>query len=430
MNCLDGIAISGIPFVPGCVQGKVSRNLSAYCADDILVVEQQDLGRLNGHLPRAILIVDAALFSHPVIHLMHLNIPVVIVSRAEAGKLMDNDYVHVNGFTGEILNNDTGVRMPCQVPGNPLGHDKVLSADGKGVYLHCSVNHAKAAIDAVKFGASAIGLLRSEMVFPPDDRIPDMDFYKQAFTEICQAAHPLPVTIRLLDIAPDKQPSWLPKGTGRQSLLGLQGIRLYESDLIKPVMHAQLLAIKQVYKDFPLRLLVPYVTSFSEFVSVRKTIRQMVEPGIPVGAMAETPVALFDISYWLKQIDFIAIGTNDLMQCLFAADRDLPELRRYLNPYAPVLFRLLHRAAQEAGKGIANIQVCGMLSQLNGILPVLLGLGYKVFSVEPNKVPYLAQTIENTNISEAQTLAEHVCAAMDSRSVAKLLGVNLPTVWE
>ena len=150
---------------------------------------------------------------------------------------------------------------------------------------------------------------------------------------------------------------------------------------------------------------------------------------IAIGAMAETPVALLDIRNWLNDADFIAIGTNDLMQCLFAADRDLPEMRRYLNPYMPVLFRILMQAAREAAGKIHKVQVCGLLAQMPGILPLLLAMGYRKFSVESTGIPYLAQTIKETNVTNTQRLVKQVCAASNTKIVCKLLGVPVATIW-
>ena len=91
--------------------------------------------------------------------------------------------------------------------------------------------------------------------------------------------------------------------------------------------------------------------------------------------MTEVPAAILDMQHWFEVADFVSIGCNDLMQCLFAADRDIPELRNYLDPCAPALFRFLRQAATAAGENIDKVQLCGLLPQMPGVLPVLLGMG-------------------------------------------------------
>jgi phosphoenolpyruvate-protein kinase (PTS system EI component) len=111
------------------------------------------------------------------------------------------------------------------------------------------------------------------------------------------------------------------------------------------------------------------------------------------------------------------------MQCLFAADRDLPELSAHLDPYAPVLYRFLRQAAEAAGENLGNVQLCGLLPQMPGVLPVLLGMGYSAFSVEPMMIPYLARITAETSQSQAQVLVDEICAAKESREVRELLGL-------
>jgi phosphoenolpyruvate-protein kinase (PTS system EI component) len=137
--------------------------------------------------------------------------------------------------------------------------------------------------------------------------------------------------------------------------------------------------------------------------------------------MAETPAAILAMRHWFTEADFVAVGCNDLMQCLFAADRDVVELSRYLDPYAPELYNFLQQAATAAGKNINKVQLCGLLPQMPGVLPVLLGMGFRVFSVAPVMIPYLANTVNETDPAEAEALARRVCSATDSQQVRELL---------
>ena len=131
-----------------------------------------------------------------------------------------------------------------------------------------------------------------------------------------------------------------------------------------------------------------------------------------------------DIGNWGDLVDFFAVGTNDLMQCVFGADRDEPVLRRVLDPYAPVLYRLLDQVAQSAGEYQHRVRICGVLPRLSGILPILVGLGFRRFSVDPIWIPYLAQGLRGLKVADAEDLARRVCACRDSRAVCETLGLS------
>jgi phosphoenolpyruvate-protein kinase (PTS system EI component) len=231
------------------------------------------------------------------------------------------------------------------------------------------------------------------------------------------------VTIRLLDVAPDKMLKGILPDDVVGGALGLQGVRLYATEPVRSMLDAQLEAINKLTEHYDIRLLIPYLVNRQELDYWSKYINKALTKPVPVGAMVETPAGALDFQNWLDIADFVGIGCNDLMQCLFAADRDRPELRQYLDPYAPLLYRFLKPIAPTTTQQSTKVQICGVLSQLPGVLPVLLGLGYRAFSVDAALVPYLAQTVRSTRITEAEQLAEQVCHARESQQVIELLSL-------
>jgi phosphoenolpyruvate-protein kinase (PTS system EI component) len=137
--------------------------------------------------------------------------------------------------------------------------------------------------------------------------------------------------------------------------------------------------------------------------------------------MAETPGAVVDLANWGDLVDFFSVGTNDLIQYFFGADRDEPALSDMLDPYAPALYRLLQQVAADADKYRDEIRLCGVLPRLSGVLAILVGLGYRRFSVDPIWIPYLAESLYSTTIAEAKALASRVCNCKDSQEVVKTL---------
>ncbi len=362
--------------------------------------------------------VDAPLLGHSMLRLLARGIPTVAISEAQAARLPDGTPVLLDGATGRIGAPGEALAAP---PPRPVAGKPVTSADGMPVQLRASVRDAHSAAAAVANGAAAIGLVRSEQLAPAGDATPDAAFYAQALGAVCEAARPLAVTVRLLDIAPDKRPGWL-AAVSDKITFGMHGVRVYGWPAVRAVLDAQIEALAQLASHRELRVLVPYVTDLAEFEHWRERLRQRLPFTVPIGAMAETPAAALAIGEALVVADFVALGCNDLMQCLFGADRDAPALRRYLDPYAPVLYRFLRNVVAAAGAGIARVQVCGLLPQLQGVLPVMLGLGFCNFSVDPVTVPYLAQTVAATRVSAAAALADAVCAAHRSAEVCSMLG--------
>ena len=114
------------------------------------------------------------------------------------------------------------------------------------------------------------------------------------------------------------------------------------------------------------------------------------------------------------------------MQCLFGADRDTPGLRRQLDPYAPVLYRLLGKVMEVMQDSPDRVRVCGVLPRLSGILPVLVGLGFRRFSIDPIWIPYLARDLEALTLDAAEALADAVRRCEEACAVRELLGITTP----
>ncbi len=416
------IDIIGMPYVPGVTQGAIQHGGETNIANRILILQQQDIDTIFEQ-PIGFVVVEGAPFSHTMIRFMSMGIPTVIISEEQAELLQEGMTILLNGTSGHISTKIPDITQP-ESESLPISDHLVTTTDGVAVSMRASVRNHEAAQRSRLEGAEAIGLVRSEFLNPDDGSVPDSAFYVHAFGQICEAAAPLPVTIRLLDVAADKIPAWMPALDSAGGTLGLQGVRLYGIEPMGSVCQAQLAAINRLSERYAIRVLIPYLVRHEELCYWKGFIRQHLSESIPLGAMVETPASALDLANWFDQVDFIAIGCNDLMQCLFAADRDRGELRDYLDPYAPLLWRFMQQIAISAVAQLERIQLCGVLAQLPGVLPILLGLGYRAFSVEATLLPYLRQTITTTHISEAQRLAQQICAASESREVLALLGLD------
>jgi phosphoenolpyruvate-protein kinase (PTS system EI component) len=414
--------IHAMPYAPDRARGRLRRVSNPELSGAIALLYPTEIDQLHGK-PAGLVVIDGAPFSHTMIAVLRWGIPTVIVSKEQASALSEEMLVIIDGGSGIITSDraDEAVREQQSSSLTP-GEKQVLTADGETVVLLSSIRDAEGARNSVIKGASAIGLVRTEYLYPGDGSRPDQAFYERTIGEICSDAETLPVTIRLLDVSPDKYPPWLSPIKEAKTPLGLQGVRLFDTDPVGKVIKAQMDAIYSLSSRYQLRLIIPFLSRYEEILYWRDHLRRVMPEGMPLGAMVETPSGALDIARWLDAVDFVAVGCNDLMQSVFAADRDQPILKSYLDPYAPVLFRLFKQMAESVEGKLDHVQLCGLLPQFAGVMPILLGLGYRVFSVEAMLIPHLAHVIRGTSIQSAQTLAKRVCDSYQSRDVIELLG--------
>lgn len=408
--------IRGMGFVPGVARGRLSRDPTT---GGILLADHATL-RNPSIAPAGCVLLDAAPFSHASIGLLSRGIPTVMIGGAEAAPLREGIHLALDGASGRLLPADAPDSELTPLP-PPMPAD-LRTRDGEPVRIRASVRSAAAARLARERGIAGIGLVRTEFLLPAAGAVPDRAFYAAAFANLLQAAGRLPVTLRLLDLAADKHPAWA-SGLPDSGTLGLHGSRLYPHPLIRQVVEAQLQALAPLSRRHAIGLLLPNVDSVEQFRYWRAEIDTAgLDPGVTVGAMLETAGAVLVVDRFLATADQVGFGLNDLMQSLFGADRDLPAVRGQLDPYAPALYRFLRLAAELAGPAVERVQLCGILPQLPGVLPVLLGLGYRTFSVDVAHAPYLARTLAARSTEQDQDLAQAVCAAESGAAVAALLG--------
>jgi phosphoenolpyruvate-protein kinase (PTS system EI component) len=407
--------LKGIPYVAGQAQGSLQWGLQDDNSGTIVLLSERELCPFTNP-PAGLVVIDGAPFGHAMIPLLGLGLPTMIIDRSLTSALRNGTRVWLDGERGMLADKPLPDYPEIQrsIPSNQ-------TIDGERIHLRVSTRDVPAANQAATNGAEAIGLVRSEFLIPGEAALPDRAFYRQAFGSICRAASPLPVIIRLLDLAADKLPAWLPELEDVIGVLGLQGVRLFAYEPVRNVYLAQLNAIDQLSDRFDIRVLIPYLGSLAELCEWCERIRDQLHRPLPIGAMAETPATALQVAEWLQQVDFVALGCNDLMQCLFGADRSRTELSPYLDPYAPALYRFLRLVAESVPEQRDRLQLCGVLPQLPGILPLLLGLGFRVFSVEASSLDYLRRTIAGTSLAQARELVSRVCRAHDSAQVRALL---------
>ncbi len=424
------LSIQATPVFPGRASGTVGRAPERADRETILLLTQTEVTTLASAAAAGLVVVGPAPLSHPMIKLLQLGVPTVLVTHSQARTLVEGMHLSIDGGNG-CIGDPVETGPEPEEPPVPAAGMPMTTQDGGAVELRASVADAVGAARAVSHGAASIGLVRSEFLVPEGGREPDAGFYAAALSELCRAGQPLPVIVRLLDLAADKRPAWLvlDPAAGLSGALGVHGGRLYNLDTIRRVVDAQLKAVAGLASHCSLSILIPALDRLEDFLVWRRRIETGFELRLPVGAMIETPTAALDIGRWLEVADFAAVGRNDLMQCLFGADRDLAPVGTVPDPYAPALYRFLSHVAEAAGDALARLQLCGLLAQMPGVLTLLVGLGYRSFSVDPLLVPYLARLLRHITATHAKVLARQAQSAGESGEVRALLGLTRASIW-
>lgn len=273
------------------------------------------------------------------------------------------------------------------------------------------------------------GLLRTEFLYLERTVFPSEEEQFRMYRRIVDAMAGRPVTIRTLDIGGDKQLPYFKTPREANPALGWRGVRvtLEWQDLLR----VQIRAAMRANAHGPVRLLLPMISSLDEVHAVRKifdeTRAQLVQQGyqvasdIPLGAMIEVPSTLWILDDLLEVVDFVSVGTNDLVQYLLAVDRDNVFVTRLYDPQAPAVVRALSSIAESAKRAGKSACVCGEIAGDEAIAVMLAGMGYDSLSVTPNSLSMLKHALIHTSFEEAERVANEARSAKSSSEVRRLL---------
>jgi len=300
--------------------------------------------------------------------------------------------------------------------------------DGAIIELHANIEKPEDIVEAKKNGATGVGLFRSEFLFLNRDDLPDEEEQFIAYRTAATGMGTKPVTIRTFDLGADKQI----KGAERVAnnpALGLRAIRLC---LAEPqLFRTQLRALLRATHYGNIKILIPMLSSMSElnqtlqFIAVVK--RELDDEGIPydrevkIGGMIEIPAAALALNPFAKKLDFLSIGTNDLIQYALAIDRTDDEVAHLYDPLHPAVLYLLAHVIGIANKLDVPISVCGEMAGELRYTRLLLGLGLRQFSMFSAQVPAIKQRVLTSCLSEIKPLTQKILRADDPMKISDLL---------
>ena len=300
--------------------------------------------------------------------------------------------------------------------------------DGAVVELHANIEKPEDIHEVKENGATGVGLFRSEFLFLNRDQLPDEDEQFEAYRAAAEGMDGQPVTIRTFDLGADKQI----KGAERVAnnpALGLRAIRLC---LAEPMLfRTQLRALLRASSYGNIKILIPMLSSVSElnqtllFIEASKYSLDI--DGIPfnrevkIGGMIEIPAAALSVNTFAKKLDFLSIGTNDLIQYTLAIDRTDEEVAHLYDPLHPAVLQLLSHVIAAANKLGVPISVCGEMAGELAYTRLFLGMGLRQFSMFSAQVPNVKQRVLTTSLPEIAALTQKILRADDPMKIRELL---------
>ncbi len=383
--------------------------------------------------------------SHVGIFASALGIPGVVGVKGLSSQVNSGDPVVIDGIDGHVIVNPSKKLLEhyeSKRTSYKIYEEKLLdnidrpaeTVDGFQVRLLANIESAHEIKTLRKFGAEGVGLYRTEFLYMSSQNIPSEGELYENFKKIAQELAPLPVVIRTLDIGMDKQLHMFSQDDEDNPALGLRGIRMSLAYPDQFIVQLKAILKASLYGD--VKILYPMVCDVAEVVQANETLEKIKEEfrleqipfneDIEVGAMIETPSSAICADLLLKEVDFISIGTNDLIQYLLAVDRINENVAHLYKPFHPAVLKTLKRvfeAAKAAGK---KVSICGELGGDPMATLFLLGLGNLTdLSMDPHSIPKVKKIICQSSMEEAKQIADHVLSLGSADEINNFLGEEM-----
>ncbi|MBI4938296.1 MAG: phosphoenolpyruvate--protein phosphotransferase [Nitrosomonadales bacterium] len=402
-------------------------------------VSPADLIQLKPHQFTAILTDLGGATSHTAIIARGLNTPCVVGLHRARQLVRENDALIVDGEQGVVIvNPDKQILAEYKLRQDQwelerkklkgLKTKRAITLEGTRIELHANIEMPGDLQEVRDNAAAGVGLFRSEFLFLNRDELPDEEEQFEAYRTVAEGMHGLPVTIRTFDLGADKQIKGVQRVASNPAL-GLRAIRLC---LAEPqLFRTQLRALLRASHYGNVKILVPMLSGAAEINQTLQAIaaaqQSLDNEGIPfnreipVGGMIEIPSAALALGAFTRKLDFVSIGTNDLIQYVLAIDRTDEEVAHLYDPLHPAVLQLLAHVIGGANKAGIPVSVCGEMAGEVAYTRLLLGLGLRQFSMHPAQLFSVKQRILTTSLTEAVTLTHKILRADDPMKIRELL---------
>jgi phosphotransferase system, enzyme I, PtsP len=399
--------------------------------DAVLVAEDlspADLSMLEGDRFKGIVLATGGVTSHASILAKSFEIPSVVAVEGVMDYVHNGDMLIVDGNAGsihvnpkpEVIREYDRLERDYAELNRELGELRDLPAetiDGHRVALYANIGLLSDVAFAQLHGAQGVGLYRTEIPFLSHRDFPSEEEQFSLYRRVVEGMAGKPVTIRTLDIGADKYPSYMRSAAAEPNpFLGWRSIRI--SLEIEEIFKAQLRAILRVGDYGRVRLLVPMVSSLEEIYKVKEILAEakseLDRGGVPydrqmeLGIMVEVPAAVQLADRFLREADFLSIGTNDLIQYILAVDRSNRKVASLYEPLHPAVLAALNRTIEAGKRGGKRVGMCGEMAGDPLCAFVLLGMGLEEFSMGSLYIPVMKKAIRSISYQTAKAAAQIV----------------------
>jgi len=358
---------------------------------------------------------------HTAILARSLKVPAVVGLRDVSRRVRPGTPVIIDGGSGAVIIDPSAAQIddarrhaPARrrpaVAGAAAGPaEPAVTADGVAIHLEANLERLDDVPAVLEAGAEGVGLFRSEFLLAgrAADHLSE-DQQVEIYRELLAALAPRPVTVRTFDLD-ERQPGPWTSRERRDTRPGLRGLRL---GLARPeVLTTQLRALLRAAPAGRLRVMFPFVTSVEEMRSATALMREAAERvgyagvPVPVGAMVEVPSAALAADLLAREAAFFTVGTNDLIQYTLAVDRTDERVSGLYQPLHPAVLRLLRLVRRAASRAGIPAAVCGEMASDPALIGLLVGLGFREFSMTPSAIPVVRRIVEGLQVGEARRTA-------------------------
>lgn len=415
---------------------------SKHTGDSILVshdLSPADVMQYKQHQFVAFLTDLGSQTSHTAIVARSLNIPSIVALHHAHQLILEDDCLIVDGTQGIIIVNPDKYVLDeyrlrqgqLELERKKLQRIKSITAvtlDGTPVELHANIELPGDIVQVKENGATGIGLFRSEFLFLNRDDLPGEDEQFEAYRTVATKMHKQPVTIRTFDLGADKNLKGAVQVAANPAL-GLRAIRL---SLAEPKMfHTQLRAILRASKYGDVRILIPMLSNVIEIEQTlqlieyaKQTLRDdkiHFDEAIKVGGMIEIPAAALCLDIFMRKLDFLSIGTNDLIQYTLAVDRIDDTVAHLYDPLHPAVLWLIAHIIQSANRAKVPVSICGEMAGDKQFTRLLLGFGLQQFSMYPAQLLNVKNQILKSHLPDIVPLVQKILKADHPEKMVALL---------
>jgi len=384
--------------------------------------------------------------SHTAILARSLGIPAVVGLHDASLKVKAGDFIIVDGTDGEvIINPSPAIKREFNSKKEryqnykkelkKIARLKSLTLDGVDFIPLANIELPEEVDTAFSFGAEGVGLFRSEFIYLRRPTLPSEEDHLSIYRQMARKTYPRPVYIRTIDIGGEKSLPWLNIEKEPNPALGLRAIRFSLRN--RELFRTQIRAILKASDRHNVRLMVPMITELEEVVELKTMVEEVkdelrqnkipFDEEIPIGVMIEVPGAAVLIDSIIQEVDYVSIGTNDLIQYYLAVDRGNEAVSYLFKPHHPAVLQLLSHVIKTVNKAGKEVTVCGEMAADPLSAIILLGMGLRHFSMNPIFIPRVKKAlkeVETRTVQEAvkQALKLKTATAVEEFMIEAIIG--------